>query len=302
MIRIVLLATVLVLTGCSSMERLVSTPTKNSSTHAGAYKLDLNKRSVHIFDPVAVGTIADSQKLQPRIDNLFVLLDDRDNTTLYRGVPKQIYLFEIFRRFNMTMPRANLRGGVFRLSNDAGSLVASAYSATEIQHKIDLQKPLASVGTTNLADAISKLTEIAVSVKGRTGLLIFTDWQNIGKDEIEAVARFRQRGEALAGFNVVPDVDAWSGSQNPYCVFAVGVGNTLSRSLFDQADVCGFSESADKIAQPRDMAYFVRKILYTTPADSDGDGIYDYMDACPNTPEGRMINPQGCLRFDEEEQ
>ena len=301
MIKKALFLSVLALSGCSSMERLVDSPEKQSSTQAGDYELDLYKRSVHLFDPVSVHDIATSERLQSRLDNLFVLVDDGDNSELYRGVPKQVYVYEIFRRFNLSMPHLNLRGGAYRLSDDKDELWVGPYSSREIQHKIDSNRPLTSLGTKSLAEGIEKITDLAVSARGRTGLVIFTDWQNITAQEVEAVARFRQRGEALAGFNVVPQIDSWDGSENPYCVFAVGVGNAMSRSLFDQADVCGFSEAADKVAQPRDMAYFVRKILYTTPLDSDGDGIYDYQDQCPDTPAGRIIDSFGCLRFEAEE-
>jgi len=49
--------------------------------------------------------------------------------------------------------------------------------------------------------------------------------------------------------------------------------------------------------QPREMSYFVEKILFSGPADSDGDGIYDYLDECPSTTPGRVIGRNGCARF-----
>ena len=30
------------------------------------------------------------------------------------------------------------------------------------------------------------------------------------------------------------------------------------------------------------------------PLDSDGDGVFDYMDRCPNTPRGTEVDAQGC--------
>ena len=32
------------------------------------------------------------------------------------------------------------------------------------------------------------------------------------------------------------------------------------------------------------------------PIDSDGDGVSDYMDNCPDTPAGVMVNARGCPR------
>jgi hypothetical protein len=45
------------------------------------------------------------------------------------------------------------------------------------------------------------------------------------------------------------------------------------------------------------MTHFVQRVLYKGPADSDGDGIYDYLDGCPNTSIGRIVDYFGCLRF-----
>jgi OOP family OmpA-OmpF porin len=30
------------------------------------------------------------------------------------------------------------------------------------------------------------------------------------------------------------------------------------------------------------------------PLDSDGDGVYDYLDKCPNTPKGATVDARGC--------
>lgn len=298
MIRPGLAATVfLLLVGCSSMERLVDVPTKSSSTRVEAYELETHKRSVHLFEPVSVDQIAERMRLQTRLENLLVLVDDPSAESLYRGIPKDIYLYEIFRRFNLTMPHIPLTGGVFRLEKGTVSLVAKPYLPLHIQHDLDNRVPLEMVGSSDLAAGIDSMTELASTLKGRVGLLIITDWGNLGDDELEAVARFRQRGASRVGFNVLPDPAPWAGSENPFCVFAIGVGNSLSRTKFDQVDSCGFSAAADKIAQPRDMAYFVQKMFYTTPLDSDEDGIYDYKDQCPNTPKDRLIDENGCLRF-----
>nr|WP_236860756.1 hypothetical protein [Candidatus Reidiella endopervernicosa] len=31
------------------------------------------------------------------------------------------------------------------------------------------------------------------------------------------------------------------------------------------------------------------------PLDSDGDGVYDYMDKCPGTPKGAKVDSDGCM-------
>jgi len=38
----------------------------------------------------------------------------------------------------------------------------------------------------------------------------------------------------------------------------------------------------------------VTKIIYKKPKDSDGDGIVDSLDKCPNTPKNVLVNHYGC--------
>ena len=59
---------------------------------------------------------------------------------------------------------------------------------------------------------------------------------------------------------------------------------------------CGYQVSADSISTPIRMADFVRKLLFSEPLDLDSDGIYDYMDECPETKKNTVINWSGCQR------
>jgi len=60
---------------------------------------------------------------------------------------------------------------------------------------------------------------------------------------------------------------------------------------------CGFSVAADQIYSSESMADFVEKIFLSKaagPLDSDGDGVTDDMDQCPDTPGGVQVNARGC--------
>jgi OOP family OmpA-OmpF porin len=69
---------------------------------------------------------------------------------------------------------------------------------------------------------------------------------------------------------------------------------------------CGFSVNADEIATPNAMAAYVNLIFLPSAAspvaatplsvlvDSDGDGVPDSRDACPDTPKGGKVNAVGC--------
>ena len=55
---------------------------------------------------------------------------------------------------------------------------------------------------------------------------------------------------------------------------------------------CGFSVTAGDIATSEGMTDFVRKVFFAR--DSDGDGIPDDEDECPDTPPGSQVDAVGC--------
>jgi len=98
------------------------------------------------------------------------------------------------------------------------------------------------------------------------------------------------------------------------CIYTVGIGddkNGLNR-LRKIADIggCGFYVNADELVSADAMAGFVEKVFLAKkpmpapmpapkpaaapPLDSDGDGVLDARDKCPNTPQGAKVDADGC--------
>jgi OOP family OmpA-OmpF porin len=69
---------------------------------------------------------------------------------------------------------------------------------------------------------------------------------------------------------------------------------------------CGFAVNADDISSPNAMAEYVSRVFLASAAapvaaapvygapDSDGDGVPDSRDKCPNTPGGVRVTAEGC--------
>jgi hypothetical protein len=109
-------------------------------------------------------------------------------------------------------------------------------------------------------------------------ILILSDWGKINKESREAVEKLSDK------------------YGNGLCINIIGIGNNHANKGLTTWENCGVAVSADSIANPIRMADFVRKVFFSEPVDSDNDGIYDYMDNCPETPKDVVINWSGCQR------
>lgn len=293
------------LQACTSTEHLIDAEYRSDNATIDPYDISLHKRSIHIFDPVDLQPKLIGQQLEQKIDHLFVLIDNSDSMQdEYRGISKRLYAEEILRRFNKTLPPVKLSGEVIVFSEgwslliDSLSTPSPAYNRAAVATALNLSQHFKPSRGSTLAEALDHLTEHLGKLPGRSAVVLITEWQRIDKAVIEAVARMRQRTKFAKGISVADNVSAWDGKDGDgACIYTIGVGNELSRARFDSVDVCGFSVAADRVAQARDMAHFVERVLFSGPKDTDGDGIYDYKDKCPNTLENVIVDFNGCRRF-----
>ncbi|MEM7562442.1 MAG: VWA domain-containing protein [Pseudomonadota bacterium] len=292
--------------GCVSLERVVKNPAQPELTTVEAYNTSLHRQSVHLFNPISLDNRVAQLHLEPRVDNLFFLLDQSQAlSTEYRGVDTQFYAREMVRRFSKTMPKKGYRGAVILFEEKAPTtqlteLRLTEYTAAGLQQALVNTDQMQRIEGESLAFAVDHLAELISRTPGTSAVVLVTSWSQINTSVEQAVMRMRQRSEFPSGVKIMdtgPETVGWGGHQFGVCFYTVGVGNQLSRSRLESVDNCGYSVAANKVAQPRDMAHFVQTVLYKGPADSDGDGIYDFLDRCPNTAPGRIVDYAGCLRF-----
>jgi hypothetical protein len=299
----IVLGLVFFLQACSSMEALVEVPTQSRSAAVEGYDIELHQRSIQLYDPIDLERRAVDLKLDRRVDNLYLLLDQSgalDET--YRDVNLKHYAQEITRRLLRTLPAHQLGGGLWVIDSRSSveAPISSVFNSGTYDAELSDSGALAPVGTAELSQAIDRLNRQISQQKGRSALLVLTRWDRIDRSVVEAIMRLRQHRIFDSGVETSGQLDSrrGSGSQG-VCVYTLGVGNRLSRTQIDDTDSCGFSQAADKVAQPRDMAHFIERMLFIGPADTDNDGIYDYLDQCAATPVQRIVNAQGCPVFDD---
>ena len=130
---------------------------------------------------------------------------------------------------------------------------------------------------------------------GQTALIIVSDAKEIY--EGGAIENLKKLKEAMG---------------DKLCVYPIQVGPDKGGKKFmddlTKLGGCGFAVNADDISSPNAMADYVKKV-FLAPAppkvaaaapvaaavvDSDGDGVPDSRDKCPNTPKGVKVNADGC--------
>jgi OOP family OmpA-OmpF porin len=300
-----LAVTVLISAGCVSMERLVKVPAQLELATIGSYKTDIHRQSIHIFNPISLDNRVAKLRLEPRVENLFFLLDQSAALSEeFRGVSTRLYAREMVRRFTETMPKKNYSGALLLYHQQAKAnkqaLQLTSYTPADLRKALVEPGLMQLINRDSLPMAIDQLSELISRTEGSSAVILVTSWAKIDSRVERAVMRMRQSSRFVGGMQISgsgPEPTPWQGHQSGVCLYTIGVGNQLSRTRLETVDSCGYSIAANKVAQPRDMTHFVQRVLYKGPADSDGDGIYDYLDGCPNTSIGRIVDYFGCLRF-----
>ncbi|MCP3688063.1 MAG: hypothetical protein GY784_06585 [Gammaproteobacteria bacterium] len=290
--------------GCA-FERLIKVPVKSELATVKDYNTDLHQRSIHIFNPIALDSRVAERRLEPRVDHLFFLVDQSAALSgQYRGVEARLYAREMVRRFMRTMPKQSYSGALLIYHQQpnprVGGLQVTEYTPNDIDQVFRSAELPHIVEARSLATALNQLSQLIGQTRGTSAVILVTSWSQIDLEVEQAVMRMRQRGRYAEGYEVVASGKQsipWKDDRSGVCFYTLGVGNLLSRTRLEKVDRCGISVSANKVAQPRDMAHFVQTVLYRGPADSDGDGIFDYQDLCPDTATGRIVDYSGCLRF-----
>lgn len=294
------------LTGCSSPELLVRQAALTGGAVVNDYDFSLYKPTVHSFDTINLSAVVLNEQRPMKTDTLLVLLDlEGLKGKRYRNVPSEVYGREIVRRLHQTLPSdVNLLGDVFVTAiqpNQSKLLteVTNHYDIKRFEDALDKGLGGASLEGRTLSDALDLLAVESLRRPGRIAIVLVTSWERIDVSAENAVIRLRQRHEASQGISVKNLAGhKWSGRQQPgLCLYAIGVGNTYSRERLYSPESCGSYWAGDAVMQPSEMASFVLNVLYGPPDDSDGDGVPNYLDHCAQTPIGRMVTSQGCLRF-----
>ncbi len=225
---------------------------------------------------------------ESKVDNFMVILDKSSSMSWkYNGQKRLTIARDFLSAMNQTLPDMKLNGALRTFGTSGfGEPTAliygpAEYSKKEFQGALDAAERVS--GRSPLGAAITAAGADLKNSEGQIAVIIVSDGADMDTTPITAARNMK----AAFGDRV--------------CIYTVLVGdNPAGEMLMKQvaeAGDCGFSVRADEFKDSSDMGDFVKSVFLAgapEPLDSDGDGVTDDLDRCPDTPPGVKVDAQGC--------
>ena len=240
-----------------------------------------------------------SGELVKKVDNLLVVLDasstmaDKTKKGWSNKQRKFPVAKELILCMNTTIPDIEMNSGL-RAFGPYYSEKGLIYGMTNYT-KAGLNNTVYSInstgGMTPIANSIHHARMDLEETTGKVAVILFSDGKNNATgDPITAAAGMKDQ------------------FGNDVCIYTVLLGNDpKGKATMDgiaKAGECGFATDADTLLTTNGMSDFVTRIFLAKGKgippkkmalkDSDGDGVYDHLDQCPNTPRGITVDSVGC--------
>ena len=245
------------------------------------------------FQPVDLNTKWKSGGYRQKIENFVVILDASQSVGDAEGGRTHFVMAKDFLyRMNQTLPEMPLKSTIRSFGHwhiKDGRQTILHYGPTQ-WNRGDFQGALDAVpwgkGASPADQAIDQSSQDMNSMPGATAVILVGDGEY---EDVDAVAA-AERMKAKYGENV--------------CIYTVQVGSREAANNQIMQDIarvgeCGFYQNYGNLATPQAMAdwveaVFLEKRMAPVPLDSDGDGVVDNKDQCPDTPQGVAVDSRGC--------
>ncbi|MCF6147451.1 MAG: OmpA family protein [Candidatus Kuenenia sp.] len=269
-----------VLTGCAQLQSVM--PEKKPLS------------PLESFTPQNLNSKALSVKYVPKIESFVIILDASASMetaftgTVNQGHSKFTVAKDILSRMNKTLPEVDINSALVTFGHGFFTPLDKTFIVYELTHHSQdllenaLTRAVYPKGSSPAGDAIEDASNQLLMTVGQAAIIFVSDGEELTGSPLAKVKNLKEMyGEKV-------------------CFYTIHAGNTAEgkaalRELAREAK-CGFSVTADEIASSENMANFVKEVFLTAipKQDSDGDGVYDEDDECPDTPEGAIVDSRGC--------
>lgn len=224
-------------------------------------------------------------KYQQKVDYLYFIFDASLSMAEDDYGVKFDMAREVVRSFNKTMPDVNVKVGMRSFGHD--EKVSKKNSVLVVKPKTyipellngGLTKVFKAGGCSPLETAMNDAVKDLKKVKGPIAMVIVSDGKEISNESIASAK-------------------ALKADHNNICIYTVqtgtDMGGTKLLKKIAQVAGCGKAVKAKELRSGAAMNAFVKEVLLVDAADSDGDGVMDSKDRCPNTPRGVKVDKYGC--------
>ena len=198
--------------------------------------------------------------------------------------------------FNQTIPDLKLSGAIRTFGSPVYTMISHGpESYTKEEFSRHLRGILDADGISPLDHTLKAVKDDWFNIQEKIAIIIISD----GKDMDERPVLAAEELKAAYGENI--------------CIYTIHIGNDTNGKLIMEkiaaAGQCGLAVSGDSLLNREKMDDFIREIFLkegppkkveaAVPAtvDSDGDGVPDDKDNCPETPEGLPVDENGCWKL-----
>ncbi|MBS1213777.1 MAG: OmpA/MotB domain protein, partial [Proteobacteria bacterium] len=253
------------------------------------------------FTPEDLNSKVKAGEYTQKVDDFLVISDasgSMDDTYLGAGFPetssadKFSVEKEFLSRMNKTIPDLKLNSGLrtFGFGPCLGwsfttlNAPMAPYSPSGFQSTLDSLE--CSSGGSPMGDALDAAAEDLQATPGKIAVILVSDGKQATGEPRKAVEKLKQQlGDRLCLHTV------WLGNPGE-------PGKLLMGSLPGVAG-CGTSSVIGDVVSSAGAADFVTKVFLQpgddcSVRDSDGDGVNDCEDQCPNSPKDAKVNSRGC--------
>jgi len=242
------------------------------------------------FTPVDLDAKVKAGRLVKKVDNFLVIFDASSSMgEQYKGESKLNRGLRIAQYLNQTIPDVDLVAGlrmfgrraVFSLETTSLLYGMTAYTKSGFTDGLNLIRYARGYSPMELA--ITAAVQDLSPTKGNIALIVISDGKDMGSAPLLAAKHLA------------------AGLGDRLCIYTIQVGDNEDGKILLQkiakVSGCGESVNGDELLSGKGMAGFVEKVFFRQVAsrmDSDGDGVFDEADQCPDTPKGVQVDANGC--------